>query len=300
MIRMKIFLLLLTAGFVTNAWAKVNILSCEPEWAALATEIGGDEVKAASATTGLQDPHHIQARPSLIARARRADLLVCTGAELEIGWLPLLLRKAGNPKIQAGQPGYFIATNYVNLSGVPTVADRAAGDVHSQGNPHIQTDPRNLLPVADALAERLSQIDPGHAAYFEQRRKAFHDRWVGLIAAWAQRAAPLRGHAIVVFHESWPYLEDWLGLTQVGTLEPKPGIPPTSGHLSALLEQLRQHPASLIIAAAYQDPKPARWLASRTDIPAVKMPFTVGGTDQAGNLEGLYDDTIRRLLDALQ
>ncbi len=300
MIRIKIFLLLLTAGFVANAWAKVDILTCEPEWAALAAEIGGDEVKASSATTGLQDPHHIQARPSLIAKARRADLLVCTGAELEIGWLPLLLRKAGNPNIQSGRPGYFIATNYVSLSGIPAVADRATGDVHSQGNPHIQTDPRNLLPVADALAERLSQIDQGHAAYFEQRRKAFHDRWIRLIAAWAQRATPLRGKSIVVFHESWPYLEDWLGLTQVGTLEPKPGIPPTSGHLSALLEQLRRHPASLIIAAAYQDPKPARWLASRTDIPAVRMPFTVGGTDQAGNLEGLYDDTIRRLLDALQ
>jgi len=300
MIRNKIFLLLLTAGFVTSTWAKVNILTCEPEWAALATEIGGDEVKAASATTGLQDPHHIQARPSLIARARRADLLICTGAELEIGWLPLLLRKGGNPKIQAGQPGYFIATNYVSLSGIPTVADRSTGDVHSQGNPHIQTDPRNLLPVADALAERLSQIDPGHAAYFEQRRQAFHDRWVQLIAAWTQRAAPLHGKSIVVFHESWPYLEDWLGLNQVGTLEPKPGIPPTSGHLSALLEQLKQHPADLIIASAYQDPKPAKWLSSRTGIPAVSMPFTVGGTDRADNLEGLYDDSISRLLAALQ
>jgi len=300
MIRLKIFLLLLTAGFVMNAWAKVNVLTCEPEWAALATEIGGSEVKAASATTGLQDPHHVQARPSLIAKARRADLLICTGAELEIGWLPLLLRKAGNPKIQAGQPGYFIATNYVNLSGIPTVADRAAGDVHSQGNPHVQTDPRNLLPVADALAERLSQIDPDHADGFEQRRQAFHDRWIQLIAAWTQRAAPLRSKSIVVFHESWPYLEGWLGLTQVATLDPKPGIPPTSGHLSALLEQLKRHPASLIIASAYQDPKPTQWLSSRTGIPAVRMPFTVGGTDQADNLEGLYDDSISRLLAALQ
>lgn len=284
----------------SNAWSKVNVLACEPEWAALAKEIGGDEVKAVSATSGRQDPHHVQARPSLLAKARRADLLVCTGAELEIGWLPLLLRKAANPRIQNGQPGQLIATRYVRLTGIPAIADRAAGDIHSQGNPHIQTDPRNLLPVARAIAQRLAAIDPAKASFFEQRETAFESRWKQAITRWEQQAAPLRGKSVIVFHESWPYLEEWLGLRQTGTLEPKPGIPPTSGHLAELLAKLKSQPADLIISAAYQDPKPSQWLSAKSGLPVARLPFTVGGTDQADSLETLYDDTIRRLLDALQ
>jgi len=298
--KLRLLLLLACAGISVNGWAKVNVLACEPEWAALAGIVGGDRVKVSSATTGRQDPHHIQARPSLIAKARRADLLVCTGAELEIGWLPLLLRKAANPRIQPGQPAYLMATQHVALLQVPTAVDRAAGDIHSQGNPHIQTDPRNLVPVAAAIAERLSSIDPAHAAGYAERSTAFQERWQRLILHWAEQVVPLRGKSIIVFHEGWPYFERWLGLSQAGTLEPKPGIPPTSGHLAGLLSEQREHPADLIIYAAYQNPKPAAWLASRAGIPAVQLPFTVGGTDQADSLEALYDDTIRRLVEALR
>jgi zinc/manganese transport system substrate-binding protein len=153
--------------------AAVSVFACEPEWAALAREVGGDRVEAISATTARQDPHRIQARPSLIARLRKADLLICTGAGLEAGWLPLLLRRANNPHVQPGQPGYLEATTVVGLLDRPQRLDRAEGDIHAQGNPHIQTSPHNLAAVATALAERLTAVDPEYAQHYQTRLEDF-------------------------------------------------------------------------------------------------------------------------------
>src|SRR5947208_10561326 len=138
----------------------LEVFACEPEWAALATELGGDKVEVFSATTARQDPHQIQARPALIARLRSADLVVCTGAELEIGWMPVLLRQAANARVQPGTPGYMEAAPQVRMLEVPARLDRAEGDIHAAGNPHIQTDPRNIVAVAAALARRMAEIDP--------------------------------------------------------------------------------------------------------------------------------------------
>jgi len=294
---------LLTAGLAlllvatAPARAAVEVFACEPEWAALAQEIGGDAVQASSATTALQDPHYIQARPSLIAGVRKADLLVCSGADLEVGWLPLLLRKGNNPRIQPGQPGYLMASQYVVRLEIPTVLDRAQGDLHAQGNPHIQTDPRNVGLVARALAEHLQQVDPANAERYRQGLAAFEAKWNAAVAEWTRRAAPLRGRTIVVHHKSWVYLENWLGLVEVATLEPKPGVPPSAAHLNQLLEQLRADPAALIIRAPYQDPKPSEWLAAQTGIPDAALPFTVGGSPQAQDLYGVFDATIDILLE---
>src|SRR5215470_1201261 len=152
------------------AQAALRVLACEPEWGALTQELGGSLVDVSVATSALQDPHQIQAKPSLIARTRNADLVVCTGAELEVGWLPVLLQQSGNAKVQPGQPGHFAAADYVRKLEVPTQLDRAQGDVHAAGNPHIQTDPRNIALVATALAQRLAQVDPPHAAEYAQRQ----------------------------------------------------------------------------------------------------------------------------------
>ena len=134
------------------ATAALNIFACEPEWGALAKELGGDKASIYVATTALQDPHRIEARPSLIARARTADLVVCTGAELEIGWMPLVQRQSGNARIQAGQPGYFEAASQLVLIEIPQRVDRSMGDVHAAGNPHVHLDPSNIARVAAALA----------------------------------------------------------------------------------------------------------------------------------------------------
>src|SRR3954470_15796776 len=176
--------LLLAFGAASPAYANLNVFACEPEWAALATEIGGDKVSVYSATTGGQDPHQIQARPSLIAKARSADLLVCTGAELEIGWLPVILRQAANGRIQPGTPGYFAAADHVRMLEVPARLDRAEGDIHAAGNPHIQTSPLTIRAVAGPLGQRLAQIDVAHAAEYTRRTQDFLKRWDEALKTW--------------------------------------------------------------------------------------------------------------------
>lgn len=295
---MRIPLLAALLVWLAPAHAALNIFACEPEWGALAQELGGDKVSVYTATTGLQDPHHIQARPSLIARTRNADLVVCTGAELEIGWLPLLLRQAGNPKIQPGKAGYFEAASVVPKLEVPTRLDRAEGDVHPAGNPHIQLDPRNIKRVADALLPRLAELDPANRAYYAARAKSFEDRWQAAMARWEQEAAPLKGMPIVVHHKAFPYLSNWLGLKEVAVLEPKPGVEPTASHLAEVLGELRTQPARMVIRATYQDGRASEWLAERAKIPAVALPLTVGGTDQAKDLFSFFDNVVQLLLAA--
>jgi zinc/manganese transport system substrate-binding protein len=297
---MKRMLLFLIALLALPAQAALNVLSTVPEWAALAQEIGGDKVRVASATTALQDPHHIDARPSLIARARTADLLIATGAELEVGWLPVVQRESGNPRIQSGQPGYFEAAGLVRMLEVPSRLDRADGDVHAAGNPHIQTDPRNFLKVGEALAVRMAELDPANASSYRASFAAFAERWRAQIARWEVQAAPLKSVAVVSQHKAWPYLFDWLGLREVATLEPKPGIEPSLAHLARVREQAAQSRPRMVIRAAYNSARPAEWLATETRLPVVVLPFTVGGTPEARDLSALFDDTVARLLKALQ
>lgn len=296
-----IFLLAMPLLALTRpAAAEVSVFACEPEWAALAKELGGDWVKVYSATTAFQDPHHIQARPSLIAKLRRADLLVCTGSQLEIGWLPALLRQAGNTRVQPGQPGNFAATDYATMLDKPVSVDRSQGDVHPGGNPHIQTDPRNMAKVAKALADTLAQIDSAHATDYAARYADFDQRWQAAMSRWQQQAVPLRGVKVVVHHKAWVYLMDWLGMEEVASLEAKPGVPPSAGHLSEVLTQLKNQPAKMVIRGAYQEGRADEWLSEHAHIKAVVLPFTVGGTDAAEDLFGLYDDTIAQLLKGAQ
>jgi len=280
------------------ALAALNVFATVPEWGALAKEIGGDKVSIYTATTALQDPHRIEAKPSLLAQARRAQLVVATGAELEIGWLPLVVRDSGNAAIQSGRPGYFEAASQVAMREVPTVLDRANGDVHAGGNPHLQLDPRNILKVGEALTVRMGELDAANAETYRANFKAFASKWQAAIVRWESEAAPLRGLPVLVHHSSFVYLSAWLGLKELGTLEPKPGVEPTSGHLSALLERQKSAPARMLLRAAYQSEGPSQWLSGKAGIPAVMLPFTVGGTPEASNLFGLFDDTIARLLKA--
>jgi zinc/manganese transport system substrate-binding protein len=280
------------------AHAALRVFACEPEWGALAQELGGRLVEVSVATSALQDPHQIQAKPSLIARARNADLVVCTGAELEIGWLPVLLQQSGNAKVQPGQPGNFAAADYVRKLDVPSQLDRSQGDVHAAGNPHIQTDPRNIALVANALGARLQQVDPAHGSEYAKAQTDFAQRWQQAIARWTTQAAPLKGMPVVSQHKAFVYLYDWLGLKEVAVLEPKPGVEPTASHLQEVLSTLKGTPARMVLYSAYQDPRASEWLGKSAAIPVVKLPFTVGGTDGAKDLFGLFDDTLARMLAA--
>lgn len=289
--------LLLFSSLTATPALAVSVFACEPEWGALAAEIAGPEAQVFTATTAQQDPHHIEARPSLIARLRGADLLICTGAGLEEGWLPQLLEQAGNPRVQPGQPGYFLATDGMTLLEQPTALDRAQGDVHAQGNPHVHLDPRRMRTVARALGERLVQVDTTQAASHQQRAEAFDAHWRELESRWTQQAVPLKGLPVAVLHGNWAYLEDWLGLSRVAVLEPKPGLPPSAGHLATVLQGLNRRPARLVLAAPHEDPKPTQWLAEQAGIPRVLLPYTVGGSAQARSLGALFEETMRLLLE---
>ena len=274
----------------------LSIFACEPEWGALARELAGEQARIYVATTALQDPHRIEARPSLIARARSADLVVCAGAELEAGWLPLVLSQSGNARIQAGHPGYFEAASAAELREKPAKLDRAMGDVHAAGNPHLHLDPRNVAKVAVALSRRIAEIDPARRTDYEKRLQDFSTRWQQAIRRWEAKAAPLKGMPVVVQHRNFSYLVAWLGMREVAALEPKPGLPPGTAHLAEVLERHKRDPAKAVLRAAYDDPRPSEWLAARAGIRAVVLPYTVGGTPEAKDLFSLYEDTLSRLL----
>lgn len=293
-IRSVVTLLFLAAALPAHAALKV--LATTADWGALVNEIGGEQVNVYVATSALQDVHRVDAKPSLVARARTADLVVATGAELEIGWLPVLIQESGNRRIQPGNPGYFEASSVLALAEKPERFDRSLGDIHPQGNPHVQLDPHNIARVAQALAERLSQLDGVHARYFQQRAQDFDTRWQAATRHWESQAAPLKGTAVVVMHSDQTYLCRWLGLKQIAAIEPKPGMPPSAGYLGQLVTKLKASPPRVIMLNAYNDPKAAKWLSERVQAPTVVLPFSVGGTPEAMDLFGLFDDTINRLL----
>ena len=292
---LTIFSLLLAVN-ASPVVAELNVFACEPEWASLVKELAGEQARVYRATTAYQDPHRIEARPSLIARARRADLMVCSGAELEAGWLPLLLRQSANAKIQLGQPGYFEAAMQVKRLGIPDKLDRAEGDIHAAGNPHVHLDPRRLLSIAEQLTTRMQTLDRDNRVYYQKRFADFKQRWQQAINRWQGMAKPLQGAEIIVHHKDWLYLFDWLGIYIAGTLEHKLGLPTTAGHLAKLKQQLKRSPARMIVHAAYQNSRAAHKLATLSGIPVVELPYTVGGADNVDDLFSLFDVTLKRML----
>ena len=282
--------------FPGPASASLSVFACEPEWKALVEEIGGSDVTVYSATTGMQDPHHIEARPSLIAKARSADVLVCTGGELEIGWLPVVQRRSGNPKIQGRSDAVFFASDFVERLEIPDSVDRADGDVHASGNPHVHLDPHRVLEISHQLMNTLQQLDSTNADNYEQRWQLFQTRWSDAILKWEKQTVALQGTRVIVHHRSWSYLFDWLKWHPIAELEPVPGSPPTTRHLASLLEVVRQENPVGVLLASYQNPRGAKWIAERTNLPVVSLPFTIGGSDDADDLFSLFDTIINRLL----
>lgn len=290
--QLTIMLLLVLAPWTGHA---TDVFTCEPEWAALVTELAGEHADITNATTAFQDPHRLQARPSLIAAVRRAQLLVCTGADLEIGWLPLLLRRAGNASIQPGGPGNFLAADYVRKLEIPTRIDRGQGDIHPQGNPHIHLNPHNISRIAEKLTAYLIRQDPANAVDYESRLDDFLRRWADAMEGWDRRARALAGLRLISHHRGFSYLADWVDLDIVATLEPKPGIPPSGSHLAKLLDRFSANPPAAVIRTPYANERPSAWLSQRLDVPATLLPYTVGGSESATDLFGLFDATLAML-----
>lgn len=280
---LSITILLLPAGA-----SALEVFACEPEWASLVSELAGEAANVTVATTAFQDPHRLQAKPSLIAAIRKADLVICTGADLEIGWLPLLLRRGGDPEI-------FMASDFVRKLEVPQVISRAQGDIHPQGNPHVHLDPRNIRRVAVALAEQLAEMDTKNAVDYNARLADFQERWSDALVAWDQRAMSLAGLEVASHHRSFSYLANWLGLDIVATIESKPGIPPSGAQLAALLESLSGNPPAVVVRTPYENERPSLWLTERLSIPAIQLPYTISGNAAVTDLFTLFDETLRIL-----
>jgi zinc/manganese transport system substrate-binding protein len=296
----QICLIFLGLVFGQTATANLSIFACEPEWASLAEALGGEKVKVVSATSAHQDPHRIEARPSLIAKLRRANLLVCSGAELEIGWLPMLQRQAGNPRVMPGKPGDFEAAMQVERLDIPETLDRSMGDVHASGNPHVHLDPRRLLKIAASLSERMQTLDAQNASYYQSRHTAFSQRMQTAIQRWQEMAQALRGKRFVVHHRDWAYLFDWLGIIEAGSLEPKPGLPTSATHLATLKKSLLTQPTVAILHTHYQSPRASQRLSELTGIKVVELPYTVGGAEDVEDLFSLYEVTLKRLVEAME
>ncbi len=295
-IMMTVMALVLLGAAPRPASAAVNLFACEPEWAALADEIGGDLVKPYAATTAAQDPHYIRARPSLLAKMRRSDVLLCSGAGLEVGWLPVLLQKAGRASVQPGGAYHIMAADHIQILEKPVTVDRSMGDVHPEGNPHLHLNPHNMLPVAAVLTDKLAQLDPSNATTYRQRHAAFVTRWQNAIGKWEAQAESLKGMRVITHHKSFTYLTDWLDIVLAGTIEPKPGIPPTTGHLESLLQLVRADPVVVILRTPYDPADGSNWLAQKSGTPTMILPFTIGGSEQAEDLFGLFDDTLSLLV----
>ncbi len=283
--------LLLLAGAALPAQA-LNLFACEPEWAALAREIA-PQATIYTATTAQQDPHLVQARPSLIAAMRRADMAICSGAELEIGWMPALLMKANNAGVRNPDLGLFYVAEHVAVLDKLSSVDRSMGDVHAMGNPHVHLSPLAIADASAQLADRLAQLDPANASAYRANQADFAERWRLAVDDWQQRAAPLRDQQLVAYHTTYRYLFDWLGIRQVGDLEPKPGLPPSTGHLRTLLSEVSAPPVIGVVYTGYQDPKPGSWLAQQLGVPALKLEHTTSDTE---SLFELYEQAVTRLL----
>ncbi len=291
------------AALVASPAAAFTVFACEPEWAVLVRAML-PQARVHVATTAQQDPHHIEARPALIAQLRSADLAACTGASLEAGWLPTLQQRAGNSRVQDGAPGMFYAADHVVLIDVPrrgtALATPFAGDVHSEGNPHLHADPRRLLEAARALAAQLQALQPAQAGAVGERHARLESRLQARIADWERRAAPLRGRMVAVQHASLAYLWRWLGLVPVADLEPVPGMAPTPGHLQRVLHTLRANPPLAIVVARHQDPRAGRWLAAQlgASVPLLVVPATVPDDSAPDAIDDWFEQLVQALLKA--
>lgn len=292
----KCGLAMMAAGvaIISSPALALNIFVCEPEWKAF-LESHAPDATIYSATTAKQDPHYVQARPSLIAKMRQADMAMCSGAELEVGWLPMLQVRSSNGAVQNGSQSMIYATDFVRMLDTHDHVDRSMGDIHAHGNPHVQFAANDIIPLSHAVTKRLLVLDPDNAQTYQFNGMKFRAHWRKKLNEWNEKAAPLKGKQVVGYHETYRYLYDWLGMEQIADLEPKPGISPTTSHLQSLTK-LNTNSFKAIVYSSHQDKRPANWLQQHTNKPLIQLPLTVSDGE---SLDEMYDQVIDDLLDVL-
>ncbi len=261
----------------------------------IVNRIGGDNVTVYALARGDYNPHIILPRPSFIAKVRQADLLIINGAQLEIGWLPPLVRQANNPAVQPGKPGFLDLSGFVALIDVPTVVSREMGDIHPEGNPHYYLDPENIPILAKAVTNKLCELDPSHREQYESNRMAFDSMWSQKLEEWKKQMLPFKDTRLVEYHKVFDYFLRRYDLPLAGTVEPLPGIPPTAAHTEYLESILAHEPARFILQDVYNPDDASRLLADKLNMTLVVLPHDVGSVDHADDVVSLFDEMIRRI-----
>ena len=278
---MKTILILVSAvallSLTLPAQAKLNVVATTPDFAAVAKAIGGDQVEITSLAQPTEDPHFVDAKPSLILKLNRAQVLLEGGAELELGWLPPLLQGARNPRLALGTPGHIVCNQGVTMLEVPATLDRSEGDIHAAGNPHYMTDPANAQIVANHITEVFCQIDPESAGTYRANLKTFSDQLTAKMAGWHQLLAPFQGRHVVAYHNAWPYFARHFGLKIEMFLEPKPGLPPTPGHLAEVIARMKAEQVRVIFVEPYLNRRTAESVARSTGAKVIDVAYLPGG-----------------------
>jgi ABC-type Zn uptake system ZnuABC Zn-binding protein ZnuA len=300
--RKIIILLTLLLGLSGFAYGKdmINVLTTTEDLKSITEAIGGAKVMVDSLARGYQDPHFVAAKPSFMMKAKNADLFMAIGLELEIGYEELIINGSRNQRIRIGQPGYLDVSEGVSLLEVPTTTkiDRSMGDVHPMGNPHYWLDPENVKIVAYNIANRLSELSPGNAQYFQGNLISFDKKIDEKMTEWNKKMAPFKGRKIAIYHRSWPYFVDRFGLVIACELEPKPGIPPSPAHMKEVIDIMKRDKVSVILMEVFYDEKPAQFVAGQTGAKVIIVPNSVGGTKEANDYIGLMDTIVNKLAEA--
>jgi len=270
-------------------FAHLNIAVSYPYIGALTKTIGGDHVKTIVLAKGNWDPHFVVPRPSLISKLRNADALIMNGGQLEIGWLPPLIRRANNPKVQPNASTFLNLSNYIEMIQKPGSVDRSQGDVHPDGNPHFHLDPNNIIILAQTVAAFLISIDAEHKAIYERNYENFEKGWQKNLLRWKQEMAPLKGTKLIQYHDVLAYFNQAYGLKTIGTIEPLPGIPPSSRHTFELIKRIKDEKPKFILHDVYHATKTAEYISTKTGIKVIRMPHDIGSLDSINSLEALFN-----------
>ncbi len=280
---------------------KLRVVTTLTDLASLTQEVGGDKIDVEALAKGYQDPHFVEPKPSFLLKLRNADLLISVGLDLEIGWLPPLITQSGNGRIQPGAPGYLDASQFTEILEIPQgKLTRAEGDVHPLGNPHYWLDPDNGRRIAKGIAAKLTEMDPGDQAYFQQREQDFEKRLAEADKKWLAQMAPYRGAKVVTYHRSWPNFAKHFGLDVVGYIEPRPGIPPTPSHTIEIVNLMKREKIKIELIEPYFDLKTPNSIASMTGGRVVVLMPSVGGKPEITDYFKLFDYDIGVLTKAFE
>ncbi len=295
MVKFVISAILVWGALAQSVWGNLQVVTSYPYIADLAQQIGKDQISVTALGSGSWDPHFVPPKPSFIAKVRRADLLIINGAENEIGWMPPIIKRANNPQVQPGSRGFLDLSAVVELIDVPNNLSRANGDVHAAGNPHFYLDPHNIPTLVQTITERLCELNRSACPIYQKNQRVFQETWSQRLEVWDAQMRPLKGRKVIQYHKNYDYFFKRYGIHSINTLEPLPGIPPTTKHLVNLIEQAQQEPVHSVLLSVYQSKKAANFVAQKLGTPTIVLPHDVNSLKEVPDIFSLFDTLVQRI-----